>query len=205
MLSTTQWERADWERYSSRQTTILVDNTTLGSLRYVEYVEGGMEGGREGGRQEREWERERERERERAREREGGGERHRETDLWKWLQILLLELMTSYIGQFSTQSPQTEQLDPYYSSTCTTVFTFSPPPLYNSWGSIYCTTTVRPNNRVALQEVIDDFEESKYQNAELRLSIYGRSYDEWDKLAKWAITHNMYSDSVRWMVQIPRL
>ena len=65
--------------------------------------------------------------------------------------------------------------------------------------------TVRLISGIAMQEVIDDFEDSKYQNAELRLSIYGRSYDEWDKLAKWAITHNMYSDSVRWMVQIPRL
>ncbi|KAK2169233.1 hypothetical protein NP493_1200g00033 [Ridgeia piscesae] len=56
-----------------------------------------------------------------------------------------------------------------------------------------------------IKEVIDDFEDSKYQNAELRLSIYGRSYNEWDKLAQWAIKHNMYSDNVRWMVQIPRL
>ena len=55
------------------------------------------------------------------------------------------------------------------------------------------------------QEVIDDLEDSKYQNAEYRLSIYGRSRDEWDTLAKWAISHHMYSDNVRWMVQIPRL
>ena len=50
-----------------------------------------------------------------------------------------------------------------------------------------------------------DLEDSKYQNAEYRLSIYGRSYDEWDKLAKWAITHNVYSDNVRWLIQVPRL
>ena len=55
------------------------------------------------------------------------------------------------------------------------------------------------------QEVMDDLEESKYQNAELRLSIYGRTRDEWDKLAAWAIQHRAYSDNVRWMVQIPRL
>jgi len=55
------------------------------------------------------------------------------------------------------------------------------------------------------QEVMYDLEDSKYQNAEYRLSIYGRSYDEWDKLAKWAIQHRVYSDNVRWLIQVPRL
>lgn len=50
-----------------------------------------------------------------------------------------------------------------------------------------------------------DLEESKYQNSELRLSIYGRSRDEWDKLAKWAVKHRVYSDNVRWLIQVPRL
>ncbi|KAG8228106.1 hypothetical protein J437_LFUL000108 [Ladona fulva] len=56
-----------------------------------------------------------------------------------------------------------------------------------------------------IREVLFDLEESKYQNAELRLSIYGKSPDEWDKLAHWAISHNVYSDNVRWLIQIPRL
>uniref|UniRef100_A0A8C2K843 AMP deaminase n=2 Tax=Cyprinus carpio TaxID=7962 RepID=A0A8C2K843_CYPCA len=56
-----------------------------------------------------------------------------------------------------------------------------------------------------IKEVMSDLEESKYQNAELRLSIYGRSMDEWDKLALWAVSHSVYSDNVRWLVQIPRL
>uniref|UniRef100_A0A673M3X9 AMP deaminase n=1 Tax=Sinocyclocheilus rhinocerous TaxID=307959 RepID=A0A673M3X9_9TELE len=56
-----------------------------------------------------------------------------------------------------------------------------------------------------VKEVMSDLEESKYQNAELRLSIYGRSMDEWDKLALWAVSHSIYSDNVRWLVQIPRL
>lgn len=55
------------------------------------------------------------------------------------------------------------------------------------------------------QEVMSDLEESKYQNAEYRLSIYGRSRDEWDKLAKWAVEHRVHSENVRWLVQIPRL
>ncbi|CAH1185716.1 unnamed protein product [Phyllotreta striolata] len=56
-----------------------------------------------------------------------------------------------------------------------------------------------------IKEVASDLEESKYQNAELRLSIYGKSRDEWDKLAKWAINGNVYSDNVRWLIQVPRL
>ncbi|KAF7695363.1 AMP deaminase 2 isoform X1 [Silurus meridionalis] len=56
-----------------------------------------------------------------------------------------------------------------------------------------------------IKEVMEDLEESKYQNVELRLSIYGRSRDEWDKLAQWAVKHRVYSDNVRWLVQVPRL
>ncbi|KAK7878553.1 hypothetical protein WMY93_030389 [Mugilogobius chulae] len=56
-----------------------------------------------------------------------------------------------------------------------------------------------------IKEVMADLEESKYQNVELRLSIYGRSRNEWDKLAKWAVKHQVYSDNVRWLVQVPRL
>uniref|UniRef100_A0A8C4I1B0 AMP deaminase n=2 Tax=Dicentrarchus labrax TaxID=13489 RepID=A0A8C4I1B0_DICLA len=56
-----------------------------------------------------------------------------------------------------------------------------------------------------IKEVMYDLEESKYQNSELRLSVYGRSRDEWDKLAQWAVKHRVYSDNVRWLVQVPRL
>ncbi|XP_074605216.1 AMP deaminase 2-like isoform X2 [Brevipalpus obovatus] len=56
-----------------------------------------------------------------------------------------------------------------------------------------------------LKEVANDLEDSKYQNAELRLSIYGRKMDEWDTLAKWAVEHNVYSDNIRWLIQVPRL
>jgi len=53
--------------------------------------------------------------------------------------------------------------------------------------------------------VTSDLEESKYQNAELRLSVYGRKYSEWDNLAEWAVTNNMYSPNNRWIIQIPRI
>ncbi|KAH8300827.1 hypothetical protein KR018_005569 [Drosophila ironensis] len=56
-----------------------------------------------------------------------------------------------------------------------------------------------------IKEVAFDLEESKYQNAELRLSIYGKSPDEWKKLAKWAIDNEVYSSNIRWLIQIPRL
>ena len=56
-----------------------------------------------------------------------------------------------------------------------------------------------------LKEVMRDLEESKYQHAELRLSIYGSHAKEWDNLAKWAVDNDVYSDNVRWLIQIPRL
>ena len=49
---------------------------------------------------------------------------------------------------------------------------------------------------------MSDLEDSKYQNAELRLSIYGKSRSEWDALAKWALNNNVYSDHVRWIIQV---
>jgi AMP deaminase len=56
-----------------------------------------------------------------------------------------------------------------------------------------------------IKEVMQDLEESKYQNSELRLSIYGRSKDEWDMLAAWAKDNDVYSNNVRWIIQVPRL
>ena len=55
------------------------------------------------------------------------------------------------------------------------------------------------------KEVISDLEASRYQMAEYRISIYGRSPDEWDKLAAWICDNQLFSDNVRWIIQIPRL
>lgn len=55
------------------------------------------------------------------------------------------------------------------------------------------------------QEVAHDLEESKYQHAEPRLSIYGRCPDEWDNLAKWFIQHKVHSPNMRWIIQVPRI
>ncbi|KAJ2571544.1 AMP deaminase [Coemansia sp. RSA 1813] len=55
------------------------------------------------------------------------------------------------------------------------------------------------------KEVISDLEQTKYQMAEYRVSIYGHSSDEWDKLATWVVDNDIFSDNVRWLIQIPRL
>ncbi|CAG8568726.1 11806_t:CDS:10 [Dentiscutata erythropus] len=55
------------------------------------------------------------------------------------------------------------------------------------------------------REVISDLESSKYQMAEYRVSIYGRSKSEWDKLAKWVVDFKIFSPNVRWLIQVPRL
>ncbi|KWU46133.1 AMP deaminase [Rhodotorula sp. JG-1b] len=55
------------------------------------------------------------------------------------------------------------------------------------------------------KEIFSDLQASKYQMAEYRISIYGRNTGEWDKLAKWVIKNELFSDNVRWLIQIPRL
>ncbi|KAF1986224.1 AMP deaminase [Aulographum hederae CBS 113979] len=55
------------------------------------------------------------------------------------------------------------------------------------------------------KEVISDLEASKYQMVEWRISIYGRTIDEWDKLAAWVVDNKLFSPNVRWLIQIPRL
>ncbi|CAI8055365.1 AMP deaminase 2 [Geodia barretti] len=56
-----------------------------------------------------------------------------------------------------------------------------------------------------IKEVMAEMVESKYQMAELRISVYGRSLEEWDKLANWAVTHQVFCKNVRWVIQVPRL
>ncbi|XP_046897222.1 AMP deaminase 3 isoform X2 [Hypomesus transpacificus] len=56
-----------------------------------------------------------------------------------------------------------------------------------------------------IKEVARDLEDSKYQHAEPRLSIYGRSQDEWDSLAKWFILHKVHSPNLQWIIQVPRI
>ncbi|KAF9551283.1 AMP deaminase [Mortierella hygrophila] len=55
------------------------------------------------------------------------------------------------------------------------------------------------------KEVFSDLEQSKYQMAEYRISIYGRAENEWDKLADWVVNNKLFSPNVRWLIQVPRL
>lgn len=54
-------------------------------------------------------------------------------------------------------------------------------------------------------EVFSELHDTKYQNSEYRISIYGRCPLEWEKLGAWFEDHKVYSDNVRWLIQIPRL
>ncbi|XP_010879492.1 AMP deaminase 3 isoform X1 [Esox lucius] len=56
-----------------------------------------------------------------------------------------------------------------------------------------------------IKEVSNDLEESKYQHAEPRLSIYGRSADEWASLSKWFIQQKVHSTNMQWIIQVPRI
>ncbi|XP_017285730.1 AMP deaminase 3b isoform X2 [Kryptolebias marmoratus] len=56
-----------------------------------------------------------------------------------------------------------------------------------------------------IKEVAAELEESTYQHAEPRLSIYGRSAREWSSLATWFIQHKVHSSNMRWMIQVPRI
>ncbi|KAL8271080.1 hypothetical protein Esti_004997 [Eimeria stiedai] len=55
------------------------------------------------------------------------------------------------------------------------------------------------------REMIKDLEDRRYQHVEWRLSIYGSSQGEWDRLASWVVDNNLISVRVRWLIQVPRL
>jgi adenosine deaminase len=54
-------------------------------------------------------------------------------------------------------------------------------------------------------ELFDDLTQAKYQFAEYRVSIYGRTRNDFRKLARWVCEHNLFHENVRWLIQIPRL
>jgi AMP deaminase len=55
------------------------------------------------------------------------------------------------------------------------------------------------------KQVFRDLEENKYVLIEPRVSVYGKSRNEWDLLGKWYCANKLASPNVRWMVQVPRL
>nr|KAF6304592.1 adenosine monophosphate deaminase 1 [Pipistrellus kuhlii] len=56
-----------------------------------------------------------------------------------------------------------------------------------------------------IKEVGADLVEAKYQHAEPRLSIYGRSPEEWDKLSTWFVRNRIHCPNMTWMIQVPRI
>ena len=53
--------------------------------------------------------------------------------------------------------------------------------------------------------VLNKLEESTYQFAEWRLSIYGKKESEWSTLSNWIINYDLISFHVRYLIQIPRI
>ncbi|KAJ8784745.1 hypothetical protein J1605_008096 [Eschrichtius robustus] len=56
-----------------------------------------------------------------------------------------------------------------------------------------------------IKEVGADLVDAKYQHTEPRLSIYGRSPDEWSKLSTWFVRNHIYCPNMTWMIQVPRI
>jgi AMP deaminase len=54
------------------------------------------------------------------------------------------------------------------------------------------------------REVMDVLTEQRYTICEWRISIYGKSNEEWKALARWFYTHRLAHENVRWLIQIPR-
>lgn len=55
------------------------------------------------------------------------------------------------------------------------------------------------------KEVMASYRSAKFVNGEWRISIYGKSLDEWAKLASWFRTYDIQCQQVRWVIQVPRL
>lgn len=55
------------------------------------------------------------------------------------------------------------------------------------------------------KEVFALHDEAKYIYAEYRISIYGKSQDEWCKLSNWIVKNQLIHPHVKWHIQIPRL
>jgi AMP deaminase len=52
------------------------------------------------------------------------------------------------------------------------------------------------------KELIQDLDRNKYNLVEWRLSIYGKSADEWSKLSQWFYQHRLAHPNVRWLIQV---
>ncbi|GKD87579.1 probable AMP deaminase [Tanacetum coccineum] len=55
------------------------------------------------------------------------------------------------------------------------------------------------------KQVLSYLDASKYQVAEYRLSIDGRTQSKWDHLASWFINNQIYNENVVWLIQVKEL
>jgi len=55
------------------------------------------------------------------------------------------------------------------------------------------------------KEVMQSYQNAKFVCAEWRISIYGKSSEEWAKLAFWFRRNNIRCEQIRWLIQVPRL
>lgn len=55
------------------------------------------------------------------------------------------------------------------------------------------------------RDVITDAEQREYVACEFGISVYGKSKREWATLSKWCTENSLFSEQLRWLVQVPRL
>lgn len=55
------------------------------------------------------------------------------------------------------------------------------------------------------REIFDKLEQAKFIKSEFRVSIYGRSTKEWTDLASWVLDNKLFSETNRWLIQVPRI
>lgn len=56
-----------------------------------------------------------------------------------------------------------------------------------------------------VHDVFNLYSQDRYTYAENRVSVYGISIREWDKLAQWFTTHGMTNKHNKWIIQVPRV
>lgn len=50
------------------------------------------------------------------------------------------------------------------------------------------------------KEVMDELIEEKYVMQEWRISIYGKSEEEWGKLGEWIKNNELQCHNIRWLI-----
>jgi adenosine deaminase len=51
-------------------------------------------------------------------------------------------------------------------------------------------------------QIFERIEASQHEGVEMRISIYGTSPTEWDKLSAWVIENKVFSENNCWLIQV---